>query len=888
MTDLINSLADLVLTLVFVFSCGLALVVALGQRQLVGHARTVVRVLVGFSIFLVLGFLLVVVRVGFDAVGAMTLVVFALGAGLTLLLTWRNGPSVFVLALVWLAMFGLGAVWDFRLLATGGGSAAKALLIMVMSFAALVSGASSGWLGKLFVRISPAVLVLGGLILVALPRLTFNQTNGAYISVAIPYVGEVQPGELGRFFLLLWLARSVSHYQPLMLLARSRFSVANLRLLLITTLPVICGVLVGALSNDFGPSLVLSGATLAVVFVGGLGYRYIAWVAATSTVGLALLAATNAKVRGRLDIMLTPIPESGDISQVGQGLVLMAHGPTGLGRGLPHLVPMATNDMLLAAIGHEMGILVIGAIAVLLVAGLAAARSVVAGIPDSRIQFAVVGVITSLVLQSMLMVGAVLAAAPLTGMPVPFLATSGSSLITSSLSLGLILSAARRLEHQLSADPGVRRFTVLGMVGALALVGLILRTIFLGVTFGMTLDAAKGRDPYAARVAALALPTLTTSDGVVIATTTSASPGRPRLANVTRVQPQGAKYATVLGSVVRPGLEASVATTHPCRGLAAIKVDGCGEVQTTLNSEVQNAAWQAMAGKTGAAVAVDTRTGAVLAYVSTVTGSVVDPRDRARSETIAPGSTAKIVSAGLALENKLVMERPATSTYSIPGGGEIAAVRGVPCGGSLSAAMAASCNPYFASLGADLGAERLSAGASAWLNNQTAVTGMKIARSSLLGSEKDTYHAAAGAIGLGDAQVTALGMVQFTSQVARGGEPVCLHLLEDDPSSCGGQARLEPRVATQLTGAMRAVVTTGTARNVPGLAALQAAAKTGTADTTSLSNATFVTFAPYSKPRVAVVVFIEPGPEGRQGLTGSKDAGPVATTILSAALRVTQ
>jgi cell division protein FtsI/penicillin-binding protein 2 len=71
------------------------------------------------------------------------------------------------------------------------------------------------------------------------------------------------------------------------------------------------------------------------------------------------------------------------------------------------------------------------------------------------------------------------------------------------------------------------------------------------------------------------------------------------------------------------------------------------------------------------------------------------------------------------------------------------------------------------------------------------------------------------------------------------------------------------------------------------LARLDAAGKSGTADFDgALNNATYVAFAPYSDPQVAVAVFMQPGSAGQTGLSGSDDARPVAAALLEASLAV--
>ena len=68
--------------------------------------------------------------------------------------------------------------------------------------------------------------------------------------------------------------------------------------------------------------------------------------------------ALSGKVRKRFNILMDPlsIEGQGNLEQIGIGLSAILHGPRGLGMGIPRGIPEWNTDMLLASLGHELGL----------------------------------------------------------------------------------------------------------------------------------------------------------------------------------------------------------------------------------------------------------------------------------------------------------------------------------------------------------------------------------------------------------------------------------------------------------------------------------------------------------------------------------------------------
>jgi cell division protein FtsI/penicillin-binding protein 2/cell division protein FtsW (lipid II flippase) len=295
----------------------------------------------------------------------------------------------------------------------------------------------------------------------------------------------------------------------------------------------------------------------------------------------------------------------------------------------------------------------------------------------------------------------------------------------------------------------------------------------------------------------------------------------------------------------------------------------------------------------GAAVVMDARTGDVLAMVSipepappagrTAPPSNDELLDRARYGEYPPGSTFKLVTAMAALRlDPAMRDKPFTCRRLSDGrAGAIVAgfrrpirddIKDRPHGTlTMEHAIEVSCNAYFAQLGTYLvGSQAL----------QETADLLDISSGSP-GELKATLPFAS--YGQGPLLITPFKMARVAATIAAGGampqgrwELDAANQRSDAPRSI-----VPDEPAAFIAGAMRKVVTDGTARNAMAGTPVNLAGKTGTAQLgAGEPHAWFAGFAPYEGDparRVAFAVLVEHGGYGGQV------AAPIAREIMEAA-----
>lgn len=750
---------------------------------------------------------------------------------------------------------------------------------------------------------------LAGLVCIAAPLMIGAPVaDGAHVNITLPGLGSVQPQEVGRVLLIVWLAGSLGAHR-LDLVAEDRrwrrLPVPGLQLVGVAVLPALLGVAVGAASSDFGPALVLAITTCTMLVVAGARQRYLVVASAAGTLGFVAAATFVTKVSARVSRLSHPVPTDGSpLDQLAYGLVSVARGGLtglGIGRGWPENIPAVTSDYLLVGLAEEVGALAIVCVLALMLLIFRVALDRARRVSHPAHQLLAVGLGVHLVVQAVLVAGGVLAALPLTGLPVPFLSTSGSSLVASTAAMGLLVGLATSTSESTAAPPAVRRrITIVGLAGVV-LVSLLAGSAARTGLDENTLHQVTAVDPFAARLDVLDRGRLLTRDGVVLAETAPRVPGSAlRVDSAIRHYPHGARYAAVTGHIRVDGadtaLESALAEELRCPEARSLAGGGCPEVHLSIESSVQTAADDALAGRRGAVIAIDPRTGEILAYVSRPSADPNlwgDPArrspdsDRTDDDLVRratfPGSVAKLATA-------LGAPRAYSEASKIAIEGPVIASPEPSCGDqSLSTALALSCNPEFARVGLLLGSDMLAASTEQLLTQQTHLHGLAVDISQLTQEGDSAYVAAAGAIGLGSAQVTPFSVAQLTTTIARDGDTVDLSLLPIASGSPGRTTRaaasraldLDRSALADVQAGMRRAVESGTASSVPGMRDLGAAAKTGSADySVDDVNAWITAYAPHDDPRCTVTVMITGGPE----LSGSRDAGPVATSVLQACL----
>lgn len=358
-----------------------------------------------------------------------------------------------------------------------------------------------------------------------------------------------------------------------------------------------------------------------------------------------------------------------------------------------------------------------------------------------------------------------------------------------------------------------------------------------------------------------------------------------------------------------------------------------GSVSLTVDPRVQRAAYDGLTNlagdSTGAAVAIDPRTGAILAMVSVPS---YDPnrlashdfdevkrawkalddnprnplRDRSREEIYPPGSTFKLVTAAAALSNGYHPDTMVDGSAALSFKGityELRNENGGSCGAeriTLTQALAVSCNVSFGSVGRDLGESTLREQAEAFgFGDSDVIQDLPAATSQFTspdGDPLDEPQTALTAIGQFDVAASPLQMAMVAAGIANNGTVMKPYVVAEtrapdldvlEPTSPERlHEAVSPDVAADLTQMMEAVVTDGTAGSaaIPGV---PVAAKTGTAQSASNRKpyAWFVSFAPADDPQVAVAVFVQDATGvARDDVSGGGLAGPIAKAMMEAVI----
>lgn len=343
----------------------------------------------------------------------------------------------------------------------------------------------------------------------------------------------------------------------------------------------------------------------------------------------------------------------------------------------------------------------------------------------------------------------------------------------------------------------------------------------------------------------------------------------------------------------------------------------------TIDYELQQYAEELLQNKRGAIVAIDPKTGEILAMASAPT---VDPNryltsidrnalindsvtmanyDRASQGTYPPGSPFKLMTALAAMEMGVISD---STTYVCKHGFRYGRMRiACHCGQfyrpiALRLAIAKSCNNYFSEAYIDIvkkypndygkGVDEWKAimnsfGLGVYLNNDLAVGSSGLIPSSKFydsrfGLDKWTpYQFVFNAIGQGDITLTPLQMANFTATIANKGHFYTPHIVKgidgqftkDSNFIVPKKTLVNPKHFIPVLEGMEQVFTGGTARSFATKDFTQAG-KTGTAQNPQgQDHSLFTLIAPVEDPKIVIAVVVE------NGYWGARWAGPMASLV---------
>jgi peptidoglycan glycosyltransferase len=360
-----------------------------------------------------------------------------------------------------------------------------------------------------------------------------------------------------------------------------------------------------------------------------------------------------------------------------------------------------------------------------------------------------------------------------------------------------------------------------------------------------------------------------------------------------------------------------------------------GSVTLTIDPAAQQAAFDGLKGLgdnvRGAVVAIEPRTGKILAMVSSpsynpnklashefdgvgkakqrLEEDKLSPlNNRAIEEVLPPGSTFKLVTAAAALDSGKF-----TPDSQVPGGAtldlpqtdtDLVNESGGACGPekiTLTRALEVSCNVSFGAVGMKVGADTLRSTAEKFGFGQRSFHDLddSLTRQALsrFPEDPDEPQTALSAIGQFDVAATPLQMAMVGSGIANDGVVMKPYLVDElkspkldvfkktEPEEMPNQPAISSSAAKDLTDMMVSVVNNGTGQTaqIPGV---EVAGKTGTAQSSPERPpyAWFVSFAPAETPAVAVAVLVQDAGVARDQISGSGLAAPIAKSVMEAVI----
>jgi peptidoglycan glycosyltransferase len=493
------------------------------------------------------------------------------------------------------------------------------------------------------------IMIVGVLCLMA-PAVIGTEISGSKIWLSFGGL-TFQPGEIAKLLIVLFLAGYLADNREMLSVSGRRvlrFNVPDLRTLVPLLIMWGVSLLVVAFERDLGSALLFFGIFVVMLYVATGRKSYVVMALALAVIGALAAYQLFNHVQVRVAIWQDPFKDAlGSGWQLAQALYSLADGDvigTGIGRGMPTLIPVVESDFIFVAMAEEMGLL--GAAGILLLFILLAVRGfTIASRARSDMEaFTACGLTAALSLQAFIIVAGVTALIPLTGITLPFMSQGGSSLLASFIIVGLLLRTSdsgtgleKELQGVAALDGGVLGRVALGKrLTVLITIFCVIFAILIGnLTYQMILRAPELRalptnNHVSARETRVQRGAIISADDVILAQSVADASGD---GTYERVYPQGSLAAHLLGysstRFAATGIEHSQrqalsgqtnfsSWTEAVNALAGAQNPG-NDVKLTLDSRLQRAAQEQLGDNRGAAVVLDAKTGALLASASAPT-----------------------------------------------------------------------------------------------------------------------------------------------------------------------------------------------------------------------------------------------------------------------------
>ncbi len=762
-----------------------------------------------------------------------------------------------------------------------------------------------------------------------------------------------QPGEIAKIAIVFFLAAYFAENRELLSVFTWRIGplrLPDIRTLLPMLLMWGVALLIVVFERDLGSAIVFFFVFLAMIYVATGRKLYLVGGLLLIAAGFVAVYSMFSHVQSRVEAWLDPFADAqGSGYQLVQAIYSLADGGLfglGIGNGLAgggngiSAIPVVESDFIFACIAEEIGLLGGAGVLLLFLSFAIRGFTTAARAKSDFSSFIAAGLTTIITLQAFIIVGGVTGLIPLTGLTLPFVSQGGSSLVSSFIILGVLLrcgdEATGHEAEMTNVTRAIHGASMLGRVSlgkrlthAMTIFALMFVALIANLTLIMVIQAdyyqsLDGNNHTIARESTVKRGTISTYDGVVLAESVLSDDG-----TYERVYPAGDLASHIVGydsdQYGSSGLEAayddvlqgtrSFATWSDAIAAIAGSGNPGNDVRLTIDSTIQQAAQDVLAGESGAVVVIDPTTGAVLAMASSPTYDAADFEsviqtaaedssdstlfNRATQALYSPGSTFKIVTLATAFEYDIADE---STIFSAPssmtiGNATVSNFNNNNYGYiTLARATELSANTAFGQLGVLMGADILVAGAESFLFNQAIEFDLPVTTSLMPDpdemTEWETAWAAAGEpVGEHDSpagpQVTPLEMALVGCAIANSGEILTPYLVDSIYNADGERSytatssvltqAVSEETADRVLEVLKGVVSsgTGTAAAIDGVTV---AGKTGTAERSYGIDSWFVGIADADadSPSLVIAIIIEDAEEG--------EAAEKAQNVLKVAL----
>lgn len=670
-----------------------------------------------------------------------------------------------------------------------------------------------------------------------------------------------------------------------------------------------------ALSNDFGGALIFFTVYLLMLFVVSADVLFPTAALLSGSLAALLAYRYSGHIRERVMAWQDPFSCIEDEGyQVAQSLFAIGSGEwfgTGLNSGMPGTVPIVKSDFIFSAISEEFGAVFAALLLCVYINCIIWMMALALERKQSFFFAVTTGAVALFGVQLFLNVGGVIKLIPSTGVTLSFISYGGSSLF-SSVFLFQGIQAMRgedeekkKIEEWNYTGQQIRMVVV---CAAILLLLCVMTSWFLSVTVK---EAEENYfNEYNRRISATekTMPKgqILAADGSILARSIVGEDG-----TVYRIYPHGEAAVFITGqmNLGRTGIEkqywkemysVDIPLWHKWKRKASGEVVEGNSLVTTIDLELQKAAFDALEGYSGAIGVMEVGTGRLLAFASapsynpneiSVQWETLQERtdapllNRLTSGLYPPGSTFKLVTTLAYLRQ----HEEAEFSYTCEGSARFRNTT-VHCNNekahgtqTLKEAFANSCNTAYAYMGEQISDEDFMAVAEE-LGFGNVWTGDISYKQSLFNVNDDTEEAVRvqASFGQGETLVTPFQMLMICSGIANKGILKFPYLTEQmvncdgevvtEYASMGEQVLMSEDTAALLTEYMMAASENKMQEFVE--RGITVAGKTGSAETAEGTHSWYVCFAPADNPEIAIVVLME-----HLG-TGSRYAVPAAKKLL--------